>query len=145
MNWAVPMGEIYLVPGLRTPFVKAGGAYTRFSSLQLSIPVVQAMRNRARPDLLIWGQVIPDPSIPNIARELVFEAGLEATVPAYSTVMACSSSFTVALQAAGCARCTSKRSCAVRPCRRQPWDQALPAATATLSPSRTEPKYSVTA
>ena len=52
-----------------------------------------------RPDLLVWGQI--PISISNIARELVFEAGLDATIPAYSTVMACSTSFMGALQAAG--------------------------------------------
>lgn len=95
------MSDIYLVPGIRTPFVKAGGVFANLSSLDLSAPVIKAMSARARPDLLVWGQVIPDPSISNIARELVFEAGLDATTPAYSTVMACSTSFMGALQAAG--------------------------------------------
>jgi acetyl-CoA C-acetyltransferase len=45
--------------------------------------------------------VIPDPTVSNIARELVFEAGLEPTIPAYSTVLACSTSFMATLQAAG--------------------------------------------
>jgi acetyl-CoA C-acetyltransferase len=95
------MSDVYLVPGLRTPFVKAGGVYASLSSLELSTPIIKAMSARARPDLLVWGQVIPDPAISNIARELVFEAGLDPTIPAYSTVMACSSSFMGALQAAG--------------------------------------------
>ena len=64
------MADVFLSPGVRTPFVKAGGVYAQQSSLQLSIPVVQKMRERAQPDLLVWGQVIPDPSLSNIAREL---------------------------------------------------------------------------
>src|SRR5215475_3209526 len=95
------MRDVYLLPGLRTPFVKAGGVYAQRSALDLSVPVVQAMSARARPDFLVWGQVIPDPSISNIAREVVFEAGLDPTIPAFSTVMACSSSFIATLQAAG--------------------------------------------
>jgi acetyl-CoA C-acetyltransferase len=95
------MSHVYLVPGLRTPFVKARGLFANLSSLELSTPIIKAMSARARPDLLVWGQVISDPSISNIARELVFEAGLDATIPAYSTVMACSTSFMGALQAAG--------------------------------------------
>jgi acetyl-CoA C-acetyltransferase len=95
------MSDVYLVPGLRTPFVKAGGLFANVSSLELSTPIIKAMSARARPDLLVWGQVIPDPGMSNIARELVFEAGLDATIPAYSTVMACSTSLMGALQAAG--------------------------------------------
>jgi acetyl-CoA C-acetyltransferase len=95
------MSDVFLSAGVRTPFVKAGGVYARHSALDLSIPVVQRMRAQARPDLLVWGQVIPDPTISNIARELVFEAGLEPTIPAYSTVLACSTSFIATLQAAG--------------------------------------------
>lgn len=86
------MSEIYLHPGLRTPFVKADKEYAQHSSLDLSVPIVQAMSAAARPDLLVWGQVIPDPALSNIARELAFEAGLDPAVPAYSTVMACSTS-----------------------------------------------------
>jgi acetyl-CoA C-acetyltransferase len=95
------MTEIYIVPGLRTPFVKAGSVYAQRSALELSVPVVQSMRARAHPDLLVWGQVIPDPSLSSIARELIFEAGLDPTIPAYSTIMACSTSLMATLQAAG--------------------------------------------
>ena len=95
------MPDIYLSAGVRTPFVKAGGAYAQRSSLELSVPVVQAMVGRARPDLLVWGQVIPDPSLSSIARELVFEAKLDPTIPAFSTIMACSTSFMGTLEAAG--------------------------------------------
>lgn len=95
------MTEVYLVPGLRTPFVKAGGVYAQHSALELSVPVVKAMTARAQPDLLAWGQVIPDPGLSSIGRELIFEAGLDPHIPAYSTVMACSTSFMAALQAAG--------------------------------------------
>ena len=95
------MPDVFLSPGVRTPFVKAGGVYAQQSSLQLSVPVVQKMRAQAQPDLLVWGQVIPDPSLSNIARELVFEAGLDPHIPAYSTILACSTSFIATLQAAG--------------------------------------------
>jgi acetyl-CoA C-acetyltransferase len=95
------MSDVYLAPGLRTPFVKAGGAYAQRSSVELSVPVIQAMSARARPDFFVWGQVIPDPGISNIARELVFEAKLDPTIPSYSTVMACSTSFIGTLEAAG--------------------------------------------
>jgi acetyl-CoA C-acetyltransferase len=95
------MTEIYLVPGVRTPFVKAGGVYAQRSALELSTPVVQAMTARAQPDFIAWGQVIPDPGLSSIGRELIFEAGLDPKIPAYSTIMACSTSFMATLQAAG--------------------------------------------
>jgi acetyl-CoA acetyltransferase family protein len=95
------MTDLYLLPGLRTPFVKAAGVYGRYSALDLSVPVLQAMSERARPDFLVWGQVIPDPNISNIAREAVFEAKLDPTIPAFATVMACSTSFMATLEAAG--------------------------------------------
>jgi acetyl-CoA C-acetyltransferase len=57
------MTEIYLVPGVRTPFVKAGGVYAQRSALELSTPVVQAMTARAQADFIAWGQVIPDPGL----------------------------------------------------------------------------------
>jgi acetyl-CoA C-acetyltransferase len=95
------MTEIYLVPGVRTPFVKAGGVYAQRSALELSTPVAQAMTARAQPDFIAWGQVIPDPGLSSIGRELIFEAGLDPRIPAYSTIMACSTSFMATLQAAG--------------------------------------------
>ncbi|HEY2480633.1 MAG TPA: acetyl-CoA C-acyltransferase [Caulobacteraceae bacterium] len=94
------MTDIYLAPGVRTPFVKSGGAYAALNGLALSVPVAKAMAAKARPDFLVWGQVIPDPTLSNIARELVFEAGLDPTIPAFSTVLACSSSFVGAITAA---------------------------------------------
>ncbi len=95
------MADVYLVPGLRTPFVKAGGAFASHTALQLAAPVAKAMVAKARPDFINWGQVIPDPTLSNIARELVFEAGLDPEIPAFSTVMACSTSFVATIEAAG--------------------------------------------
>lgn len=95
------MADLFIVPGLRTPFTKAGAQYATVSALQLSAPVARAMTDLARPDLLIWGQVIPDPTVSNVARELVFEADLDPEIPAFSDVMACSTSFVGALAAAG--------------------------------------------
>jgi acetyl-CoA C-acetyltransferase/acetyl-CoA acyltransferase len=95
------MADVFIVPGLRTPFAKAGAQFASVSALQLSAPVAKAMSDLARPDLLIWGQVIPDPTVSNVARELVFEADLDPEISAFSDVMACSTSFVGALAAAG--------------------------------------------
>lgn len=95
------MTDIYLVPGIRTPFTKAGTVFAKASALALSVPVAKAMVARAAPDLLLWGQVIPDPTLSNIARELVFEASLTPSIVAFSDTMACSTSFVGVIAAAG--------------------------------------------
>jgi acetyl-CoA C-acetyltransferase len=95
------MADVYLVPGVRTPFVKAGTVFAPFTALALSAAVAKAMIARARPDFLNWGQVIPDPTLSNVARELIFEAGMDPEIPAFSTVMACSTSFIATIEASG--------------------------------------------
>jgi len=95
------MTDIFLAPGLRTPFVKGGGALAGVNALALSAPVAAAMAARAQPDFVIWGEVIPDATVSNIARELIFEARLDPTIPAFSTTLACSTSFVGVIEAAG--------------------------------------------
>jgi acetyl-CoA C-acetyltransferase/acetyl-CoA acyltransferase len=95
------MADAFIVPGIRTPFVKASGAFINYNALALSVPIAQAMNARAQPDFMIWGQVIPDATVSNIARELIFEAKMSPNVPAFSTVMACSTSFIGTIQASG--------------------------------------------
>lgn len=95
------MTDRYLVAGVRTPFVKAGGVFAAHDALALSVPVVQAMAAKARPDVLIWGQVIPSTRLSNIGRELLLEAKLDPEIPALSTIMACSTSMMAAIEAAG--------------------------------------------
>ena len=95
------MPDIFLVPGVRTPFVKGGGPFAQYDALAISAPVAKAMAARAQPDFIVWGEVIPEATVSNIARELVFEAGLAPTIPAFSTVLACSTSFMGMVEASG--------------------------------------------
>src|SRR5262245_60994025 len=86
----------------------------------MSVPVMRAMsrlevsppgqvpqagagiaREGIRPDLLVWGTVIPNLHYSNLAREIQIEAGLDQTIPAFSTVLACSTSMVAAFEAAG--------------------------------------------
>ena len=95
---------IYLAAGVRTPFLKAGGAFSHLDAIGLSVPVAQAMMARTpdlRPDMFVWGAVIPNLTWSSIGREVLLDAKLDATIPAYSTVMACSTSMMGAFQAAG--------------------------------------------
>ncbi len=95
------MTRVFITSGKRTPFVKAGTHFASMDSISISKPVVEAMAAEARPDLMVWGQVIPSPAISNLSRELLLEAGLDAEIPAYSTILACSTSMMGTIQAAG--------------------------------------------
>ncbi len=92
---------VFLLPGLRTPFCKVDGPLRALDAIQLSLPVAQAMAKVARPDWLVWGTVIPSLRWSNIAREVWLDAKLDPSVPAYSTVMACSTSMVGVFEAAG--------------------------------------------
>src|SRR5260221_8010949 len=58
-------------------------------------------REGIRPDLLAWRTVTPNLGYSNIAREVQIEAGLDQTIPAFPTVLACSTSMVAAFEAAG--------------------------------------------
>jgi acetyl-CoA C-acetyltransferase len=93
--------EIWLAAGVRTPFAKNDGPLAHLDAIGLSVPVVRHMTGQARPDLAIWGAVIPNLTVSNIAREVLLEAGADPTIPATSTIMACSTSMMGAFEAAG--------------------------------------------
>ena len=97
--------DVWLAAGVRTPFAKVDGALAGRDALALSVPVAQAMlgklQNGAQPDFAVWGCVAPNLTWSNLARELLMEAGAPATIPAFSTVMACSTSMVGAFEAAG--------------------------------------------
>lgn len=95
------MEDVFVVAGVRTPFVKAKTAFAAETPLTLSTPVLQSCAQKHRPDLIVWGQVIPSLSLSNIAREAALEAGLDPTIPAYATQLACSTSMMGAIQASG--------------------------------------------
>lgn len=95
---------IWVLPGLRTPFVKSDGPFKSLDAIALSVPVVQAMMAQIgghHPDFAVWGNVVPNLTWSNIAREVFLDAGLGATIPAFSTIMACSTSMMGSIEAAG--------------------------------------------
>jgi acetyl-CoA C-acetyltransferase len=102
------MQDIFIAPGLRTPFSRIDGALAAHDAIELSVPVVQAMSARLSagtlPDFVIWGSVVPNLGWSNIAREIWLDAKLDPRVPAYSVVLACASSITAAIAAAGMLR-----------------------------------------
>ena len=76
--------SIWLLAGVRTPFVGIDGPFAQRDSLTLSVPVVQQMAARARGpiDFGVWGAVIPNLAYANLAREVWLEAKLDPYVPA---------------------------------------------------------------
>ena len=96
--------DIFLVPGLRTPFARVDGPLRRLDAVALSVPVAQAMAAQAPQgaiDFAVWGTVAPNLGWSNIAREVWIDAKLDPTTPAFSTVLACSTSMVAVFEAAG--------------------------------------------
>ena len=95
---------IWLAAGVRTPFAKVDGALAKLDAIELSVPVVRHMIDHlegGEPDFVVWGQVVPNLAWSNIAREVLMDAGVAPTIPAFSTVMACGTSMVGAFEAAG--------------------------------------------
>src|SRR5258707_13099142 len=99
--------DVWLAAGVRTPFAKVDGPLAAFDAIELSVPVVRHMvaeLKGGKPDFAVWGVVVPSLTFSNIAREVLMDAGIDATVPAFSTVMACSTGMIGAIDAAGMIR-----------------------------------------
>jgi acetyl-CoA C-acetyltransferase len=94
---------VWLLAGLRTPFVSVDGPFAHRDSLALSVPVVQAMATVARGpiDFAVWGPVVLNLAYNNLAREVWIEAGLDPHIPTFTTIMQCSTSMIGVFQAAG--------------------------------------------
>ena len=95
MEVAAHGNEVWIVSGVRTPFAKVDGPLGTLDAIGLSVPVVRHMIDQlhgAVPDFAVWGTVVPNLTWSNIAREVLMDAGVAPTIPAFSTVMACSTS-----------------------------------------------------
>ena len=102
-GYATAMNQpIYLACGLRTPFLRVDGPFAGRDAVALSVPVVSAMAGQVRGpiDFGVWGSVAPNLGYSNIAREVWVDARLDARVPTFTTVMACSTSMVAAFEAA---------------------------------------------
>jgi len=67
------------------------------------VPVIRSMVDQlrgAKPDFAVWGTVLPNLTWSNIAREALLDANVDPAIPAFSTVMACSTSMIGVLEAA---------------------------------------------
>ena len=82
------MARVAIVDGVRTPFVKACGVFSKYSFLDLGIHSVKALLEKTKinpsdVEEIIYSTVLLDPRLPNAARELVIRAGLPATITAH--------------------------------------------------------------
>jgi acetyl-CoA acetyltransferase len=94
---------IWLVSGVRTPFVNVDGPFAKRDALTLSVPVAQAMAQQVKGkiDFGVWGSVVVNLAYANLAREIWLEAKLDPHVPTFTTIMQCSTSMVGVFEAAG--------------------------------------------
>ena len=121
--------EIWFAAGVRTPFAKVDGPLGTFDAIGLSVPVVRHMIEELHgdtPDFAVWGTVVPNLTWSNIAREVLMDAGVAPTIPAFSTVMACSTSMIGAIEAAGMIDGLQPQPRTGRRCREHESDPARP-------------------
>jgi acetyl-CoA acyltransferase len=90
--------RVAIVAGLRTPFAKQSTAFKKLSALDLGATVVGELMARSgvapsKVEQIVYGQVLPSIAAPNIAREIVFAAGLPRDIEAFSVSRACATSY----------------------------------------------------
>lgn len=93
-----PGKRVAIVAGLRTPFAKQGTVFKGLPARDLGKIVVSELLQRTGLDpgnveQVVYGQVIPTPTAPNIAREVVLGTGMPVAVDAYSVSRACATSY----------------------------------------------------
>lgn len=90
--------RIAVVAGLRTPFARQLTAYRDLDPIQLGTLATNELLTRLELDpklieRVVYGQVLALPEAPNIAREVVLQAGMDPSTDAYSVSRACATSF----------------------------------------------------
>src|SRR5438067_10811558 len=86
--------RVAIAAGARTPFVKAGEEFAKLGPLALATHAVRVLVERHHVDpgsieSVAFGTVVPERGKPNLARELVFEAGLPASIEAQTVSSYC--------------------------------------------------------
>ncbi len=105
-NGSIPAGRrAAVVAGLRTPFVKAGTEFRDLSAVDLGALVVNELvvRSGIAPkefDSVVFGQVIPSPTVTLIGREMVLRTQLPRSVQAHTVARACATSIQTTTDAA---------------------------------------------
>src|SRR5215471_5793875 len=86
--------RVAIVAGARTPFVKSGKAFASRGPFALATHAVRGLleRHKVDPnsiDAIAFGAVVPERGKPNLAREIVLEAGLPARIEAQTVSSYC--------------------------------------------------------
>jgi acetyl-CoA acetyltransferase family protein len=86
--------RVAIVAGARTPFVKSGKAFASLGPAALAKHAVRGLLERHdvnpdRIDAIAFGAVVPERGKPNLAREIVFEAGLPGHIEAQTVSSYC--------------------------------------------------------
>ncbi|HEV3299813.1 MAG TPA: thiolase family protein [Planctomycetaceae bacterium] len=86
--------RVAIVAGARTPFVKSGKGFASLGPSALANRAVRGLldRHKVNPDridALAFGAVVPERSKPNLAREIVFEAGVSPSIEAQTVSSYC--------------------------------------------------------
>src|SRR4030081_848873 len=90
--------RVAIVAGARTPFVKAGKAFAALGPSALAKHAVRGLLDRHKVDpegidAIAFGAVVPERHKPNLAREIVFEAGLPPHIEAQTVSSYCITGF----------------------------------------------------
>jgi len=101
--------RVVVVGGMRTPFVKAGAQFKDLDQLDLSAHAVEGLLerftvNRSDIGYLVWGRVLHDPRISNLAREIVFRLKLPESIHALLVSNNCITSLHALVDAADAIR-----------------------------------------
>ena len=86
--------RVAIVGGARTPFVKAGTVFRKYSPLDLGTHAVNGLLDKQQldpqsVDELVYGITVLDATIPHFAREVVFSSNLPSTVEALTVANNC--------------------------------------------------------
>lgn len=95
-----------VIAGARTPFVKAGTSFSSLSLHDLACHSIKSLienyeLDASSVDELVYGTVLLDPRTPNLARELVFKAGLPHSINAHFVSNNCITGLVAASMASG--------------------------------------------
>lgn len=88
---------VAIIGGTRTPFVRSGGQFKDYGQLELGThAVVEAVKkldlNPDKIDEIVYGTVVVNPNLSDIAREIVLNSGLPKTIHGNTITKACTTS-----------------------------------------------------
>jgi acetyl-CoA C-acetyltransferase len=104
-NGIEAMKNVYLVGSARTPIGRFGGTLATWSAAEMGVAVATESIKRAHlmPEQIqesIWGSARQAGGGPNVARQIIYRAGVPETVPAYTVNQACGSGLKAIILAA---------------------------------------------